>query len=73
MIRVVKHLWGKAVTNIRAYGIDKFDFTPNMLGCDFSVGEFGYAVFEFDNDRFYVSVDGISTVVPPRKNIHELV
>ena len=63
---------GKAITNIKAYGMDEFDFTPNLLGADFSVGQFGYAVFEFGDSVIYISVDGLSTVIPPRNHIKEL-
>ena len=63
---------GKAITNVKAYGIDEFDFTPNLLGEDFSVGQFGYAALEFGDSSIYISVDGLSTVVPPRCNVKEL-
>ena len=52
-----------------AYGSDEFDFTPNLMGVDFSVGQFGYVVFELGDACFYVSVDGISSIIPPQKNI----
>ena len=71
-IQILKNLYAKTVTGIKAYGTDKFDFTPNLLGVDFSVGQYGYVAFEFGDDRFYVSVDGISSVVPPKRNITAL-
>jgi hypothetical protein len=71
-ILILKNLYGKTVTSIKAYGTDKFDFTPNLLGVDFSVGQYGYVAFEFGDDRFYVSVDGISSIVPPKRNITAL-
>ena len=71
-IQILKNLYGKTVTGIKAYGTDKFDFTPNLLGVDFSVGQHGYVAFEFGDDRFYVSVDGISSIVPPKRNITAL-
>ena len=63
---------GKAVTAIKAYGVDRFDFTPNLLGDDFSVGEFGYTVFEFADSCFYISTDGISSMQPTRHDVKEL-
>ena len=69
---VLTQFIGKAITNIQAYGIDGFDFTPNHCGLDFSVGQFGYAVLEFGDSSIYMSVDGLSTVIPPRSNIKEL-
>ena len=66
------HLYGKSVTNIRAFGVDDFDFTRNILGVDFSIGQFGYAVFEFDNEALYFSIGGLSTTAPPLTNLHEL-
>ena len=69
---VLTQFTGKAVTNIKAYGIDEFDFTPALGGVDFSVGQFGYAALEFGDSSIYISVDGLSTVVPPRSNIKEL-
>ena len=71
-IQILENLYGKTVTGIKAYGTDKFDFTPNLLGVDFSVGQYGYVAFEFGDDRFYVSVDGISSIVPPKRNITAL-
>lgn len=68
-IQIHKRLYGKAVTGLKAYGTDEFDFTPNLLGAGFSVGQFGCVVFEFGNDCFYISIDGISSIVPPKKNI----
>ena len=41
-ISILKQFYGKTVTNIKAYGTDEFDFTPNLLGVDFSVRQFGY-------------------------------
>ncbi len=69
---MLETLYGKVVTAIKAYGIDEFDFSRNILGVDFSVREFGYAVFEFGSDCFYISTDGVSSIVPPRKNIYEI-
>lgn len=69
---ILKQFAGKAVTGIKAYGVDEFDFTPNLWGTDFSVGQFGYTVFEFGESRIYISVDGLTTIVPPRKNTKEL-
>ena len=69
---ILEHLYGKSVTNLKAYGIDEFDFTPSLGGFDFSVGQFGYTVFEFEDKCFYVSVDGISAKLPKRHNVNEL-
>lgn len=69
---ILKQFYGKAITNIKAYGIDEFDFTPNLLGVDFSVGQFGYTALEFGNNCIYISVDGLSTTIPPRSSIIEL-
>lgn len=71
-IPVLTQFIGKAIADIKAYGIDEFDFTPNILGFDFSVGQFGYAVLEFGKSNIYISVDGLSTAVPPRSDIIEL-
>lgn len=69
---VLTQFIGKAITNIKAYGMDEFDFTPALGGVDFSVGQFGYAVLEFGDSSIYVSVDGLSAVIPPRSNTKEL-
>jgi hypothetical protein len=69
---ILKQYYGKAITNITAYGIDEFDFTPNRLGVDFSVGQYGYAVFEFGEQSLYVSVDGLSSTAPQKCNAHLL-
>ncbi len=71
-IPVLTQFIGKAISDIKAYGIDEYDFTPNILGLDFSVGQFGYAVLEFDESNIYISVDGLSTAIPPRRDIKEL-
>lgn len=64
---------GKKVTAIKAYGTDRFDFTPSIGDVDFSVGEGGYVVFEFGDACFYGSTDGITSILPPhRDNVHEL-
>ena len=68
-IQILKNLYSKTVTGIKTYGTDAFDFTSNLLGMDFSVGQFGYVVFEFGDDCFYISVDGISSIAPPKTNI----
>lgn len=69
---ILKQFYGKAITAIKAYGMDKYDFTV-AIGCvDFSVGQFGYTVLEFGDARIYISVDGLSTIVPPRKDIQKL-
>jgi len=44
-VPVLEQFYGKMLTEIKAYGTDRFDFTPNLLGVDISVGQFGYAVF----------------------------
>lgn len=69
---VLTQFYNKRLTGIRAYGIDGFDFCKNLLGLDFSVGQFGYAALEFGGENIYISTDGLSTVVPPRNNIKEL-
>jgi len=69
---LLKQFYGKTITEIKAYGIDEFDFTPNLCGTDFSVGEFGYAVFEFGKSSIYISTGGLSTVAPSREGIREL-
>lgn len=70
--QICKSLYGKTVTNIKAYGTDEFDFTPNLLGYDFSIGQFGYVVFEFGDEYLYISIDGISSIIPIKMNIAEL-
>lgn len=71
-VPVLEQFYGKMLTEIKAYGTDRFDFTPNLLGVDFSVGQFGYAVFLFGKSNIYISVDGLSTIVPPKNNVKEL-
>ena len=71
-IHLFEQLYGKTITDIKAYGKDKFDFARNILSADFSVGQYGYAVLIFGDSRLYISVDGLSYTVPPRKNIKEL-
>ena len=70
---ILKQFYGKTVTIIKAYGTDEFDFTRNLLGVDFSVGQFGYTALEFGDAKIYISVDGLSSVIPPRGNLNELV
>ena len=72
-ISILKQFYAKTVTIIKAYGTDEFDFTRNLLGVDFSVGQFGYTALEFGDDKIYISVDGLSSVIPPRGNLNELV
>lgn len=69
---VLKQFYEKTVTDITAYGVDEFDFTPNLLGIDFSVGQFGYTVFTFGESNLYISTDGLSDDVPLRNSIYEL-
>lgn len=71
-ILILKQFFGKTLTEIKAYGTDRFDFTPNLLGVDFSVGQFGYAVFSFGKSNIYISADGLSTIVPPKNNAKAL-
>ena len=71
-VSILKQFNGKTITNIKAYGIDEFDFTPSLGGVDFSVGQFGYAVWEFGDSCIYISIDGLSTIVPPQRNVNEL-
>ena len=71
-IRIFENLYGKALTNIKAYGTDEFDFTPNTLGRDFDVGEFGYVVWEFGENCLYISVGGLSAEIPPCQKVNEL-
>jgi hypothetical protein len=68
----LKDCLGKPVIAIKAYGIDEYDFTRNIIGCDFSIGEFGYTVFEFQGSCFYISTDGVSSVIPHRPKSKEL-
>ena len=58
-ISMFEHLKGKAVTCVRAFGVDEFDFTRNIVGCDFSVGELGYAVFEFEEHCYLFPLMGL--------------
>lgn len=69
---ILRQFVGKTVTDVKAYGLDGFDFTVDLLGEDFSVGQFGYAVFQFGESGIYISVDGLSTTVPPGKLVKEL-
>ena len=71
-IPVHQHLYGQKVTDLKAYGRDEFDFRRNIIGVDFDVGQFGYAEFIFEDGRFFISVDGLSSIRPPIKDVHEL-
>ena len=71
-IPVHQHLYGQKVTDLKAYGRDEFDFRRNIIGVDFDVSQFGYAEFIFEDGRFFVSVDGLSSIRPPIKGVHEL-
>lgn len=64
--------YGMKILDTFAYGIDEFDFTPNLVGFGTSVGETGYAVLKFENGVIYLSTDGITTEKPVRENVHEL-
>lgn len=71
-IEVLKKFYGKMLTNIIAYGKDEYDFSRNILGSDFSVGQYGYVIFEFENERIYISIDGLSETVSINYNVKEL-
>ena len=71
-LSILNQYYGNTVTDLKAYGIDEFDFTPNRLGVDFSVGQYGYAVLEFGERNLYVSVDGLSSTAPQKCNAHLL-
>lgn len=64
--------YGMEILSVSAYGVDEFDFTPNPLGFGASIGQTGYAVFEFQNGNLYFSTDGLTTELPSRKNVHAL-
>lgn len=35
-------LYNSDIVNVVAYGVDEFDYTPNLLGFGTSIGETGY-------------------------------
>lgn len=41
------HLYNSEIVDIVAYGVDEFDYTPNLLGFGTSVGETGYLEMKF--------------------------
>ena len=69
---MIENCYGKPITAIKAFGVDEFDFSRNILGVDFSVGQFGYVDFVFGEEHIYISIDGISSIVPPKKDVHEI-
>lgn len=71
-IDIFKNFYGKTLTDIKAYGKDEYDFSRNILGSDFSVGQYGYVIFEFDNERIYISIDGLSETVSINNSVREL-
>ena len=64
--------FGKTLTDIKAFGVDEFDFTADLLGTGFSVGQFGYTVLEFGNECIFISTNGLSLTLPKRKNVSKL-
>ena len=71
-IPVHQHLYGQKVTDLKAYGRDESVFGRNIIGIDFDVSQFEYAEFIFEDGRFFISVDGLSSIRPPIKDVHEL-
>lgn len=64
---------GKPLNSIEAFGVDEFDFTPDILGsASFSVGEFGYTVFHFGNEPLFLSTDGLTDKRPQRAGVDSL-
>ena len=68
-----ERFYGKVLTDIKAFGKDEFDFTVNLCGCDFDVGEFGYTVLKFADEELFMSVEGIAEEKPGRNDIIPLV
>ena len=63
---------GMKIVDIVAYGVDDYDFTPNLLGFGTSVGETGYMEIVFPQGKLFFSTAGISETAPIRPNIHKL-
>lgn len=64
--------YGMKIVDATAYGVDDYDFTPNLLGFGTSVGETGYMEIVFPQGKLFFSTDGISETVPIRPNTHML-
>ena len=71
-ILVHQHLYGQKVTDLKAYGRGELDFRRNIIGVDFDVSQYGYAEFVFESGRFFISIDGLSSIRPPIKEVHEI-
>lgn len=68
----IEQFCGHKIIDVRAYGTDEYDFTCNLCGFGFSVGEYGFAEFIFDNGVLYFSVEGLGCEKPQRENVQEL-
>lgn len=64
--------YGMEIVDIVAYGVDDYDFTPNILGFGTSVGETGYMEIAFPNGKLFFSTAGITETPPIRPNTHVL-
>lgn len=71
-ISVHQHLYGQKVTDLKVYGRDECDFRRNIIGVDFDVSECGYAEFVFEDGQLFISINGLSSIRPPIKDVHEL-
>ena len=66
------HLYNSEIVDIVAYGVDEFDYTPNILGFGTSVGETGYLEMVFSRGTLFFSTEGIKETMPVRKNVHRI-
>ena len=66
------YLYNSEIVDIAAYGVDEFDYTPNILGFGTSIGETGYLKMVFSRGVLFFSTDGITETMPVRKNVHQI-
>ena len=66
------YLYNSEIVDIIAYGINEFDYTPNLLGFGTSIGETGYLEMVFSRGTLFFSTDGITEIKPVRNGVHQI-
>ena len=66
------YLYNSEIVDVVAYGVDEFDYTPNLIGFGTSIGETGYMEMRFSRGTLFFSTDGITETMPVRKNVHQI-
>ena len=58
------YLYNSEIVDVVAYGVDEFDYTPNLIGFGTSIGETGYMEMRFSRGTLFFSTDGITETMP---------